>query len=308
MIPRMRMRGAARQLLIALFALPFAFGSALAEQLQSASVTELSPDLRPTLIVLPPLQGLMLAHHAHPLSQSRAEALAHALGLLVALPIIHHRARESLQPLPPSWRTDDADRGFMEQLSGALEPGEANWPWRELRIVKSGEEIDRLVSQLSGQDVAVALLGFELEDLGAHVQLSVQADVTFVRFAGTARESRVRTLIRHLAPRLDADPQRPRASAAQFRAAGPLDRLMSTAALDLSRVLAVTVARDVSAVASIAQPQGRRYGQLGRKPKCRECRADDPVLHEEPGRVWVAPTKLPGTVLSLPTVDSVPPG
>jgi hypothetical protein len=308
MIPRMRMRSAARQLVIALLVLPFAFGSVLAEQLESTSVAELSPDRRPTLIVLPPLQGLMLAHHAHPLSQSRAEALAHALGLIVALPIIHNRARESLLPLPRLWTTDDADRGFMERLSAALEPGEANWPWRSLSLVKSGEEIDRLIGQLSGDDVAVALLGFELEDLGSYVQLGVQADLTFVRSTGTARESRVRTVIRHLAPRLPADPQRPRRSAGEFSAGGALDRLMGTAALDLSRALAVTIARDLTAGPPSPDDQGRRYASLGHKPKCRECSPNDLVLHEEPGRVWVVPAKLPGTILSLPTVDALPPG
>jgi len=295
----MLMRRAARRLPIALLMTALALGTALAGEDEPAPVTALSPDPRPVLIVLPPVDELMLAHHAHPLSQSKAEELALKHGLLIALPIIHQRARESLRPLPLPWRTDDPDRGFALTLSSALGHSQANWPWRALYIVKSGEDVDRLLAQLAGQDAVVALFSYELEELDDRVQLNARAEVTLVRAAGTPRESRVRTSIRHVAPSLYADPGHAKKWVTEFHTGGPLDQLVGVAALDLSRVLAVTVAHALTS----AGPAGgatRHFGDLARRPKCAECQPGDPVLHEEPGRVWVAPAKAAGTILSLP--------
>ena len=287
-----------RQLPVTLILTALTCGAAFGRDDEPASVAALSPDQRPVLIVMPPVEELMLAHHAHRLSQSKAESLARELGLLLALPIIRSRARESVQSLPPVWRTDDGDRGFNEQLAAALGHSQANWPWRAMKIVTSREEVDRLQGQLAAQDVAVAQFSYELEELTGRVQLNATADVTLVDASGTARESRVRTRIRHVAHSLAADPRHPASAVPQFRAGGPIDQLVSAAALDLSRALAVTVARGLTSPAAAASPHP--YADLARKPKCPECQGSDPVLHEEPGRVWIAPARTPGTILSLP--------
>jgi len=293
------MRRAAGQLPVMLVLTALASGGAFGRDDEPAPVAALSPDQRPVLIVLPPIDELMLAHHAHRLSPSKAESLARELGLFLALPIIRSRARESVQPLPGPWRTDDRDRGFTEQLNAALDHSQANWPWRAINIVQSREEIDRLQSQLAGQDVAVAQFSYELEELAGHVQLNASADVTLVSGSGTPRESRLRTRIRHFAPSVSGDPRHAAAAAAEFHAGGRFDQLVSGAALDLSRALAVTVAHALTASPAPAAP-ARHFAELARKPTCAECRGSDPVLHEEPGRVWVAPAKTAGTILSLP--------
>ncbi|HTW38721.1 MAG TPA: hypothetical protein VMD49_09150 [Steroidobacteraceae bacterium] len=263
-------------------------------------IATLSPDARPTLVIVDAPAELMIMHHAHPLPPGKAEELALRLGLFAAGPIIRRYAREGTDPLPRAWRTDEPDRGFAEALSGALDRTQSNWPWRALRIAGSSTEAnDVLAGLMSGEDVVLVTFQYVLEDQMRSVQLNAQAHVRFVRDEGTARESRTQFTIEHLSRPLAADWGHPRKYAAEFRSDGPLDQLVASAALDLSRALAVTVARLTTAAPDV-RLTGRHFADLLVKPKCPECRPGDAVLHEEPGRVWVTPSRLAGTVLSLP--------
>lgn len=264
-----------------------------------APATALSPDQRPTLVIVAAPAALLIAHHPHPLSAADAEQLALKIGLFAAAPIIRRQARAGLDPLPPAWQSGDPDRGFTAALSAALDRRQANWPWRALRIVASQSEADDAVAELTGQDVAVVTFKCELEDWMQTVQFSAWAHVELLRSAGTPQESRTKYGIDHLSRPLPADWGHARKYEAEFRPGGALDRAVNAAALDLGRALAVTIARLTTATPNV-RIAGREFGQLAVKPNCPECRPDDAVLQEEPGRVWVAPSKLAGTVLSLP--------
>lgn len=283
------------------FVLALALASAAgAAEMSSPPVATLSPDERPTLVIVDAPAELMIMHHAHPLPPSKAEELALKLGLFTAGPIIRRYAREGTDPLPQAWRTDEPDRGFATAVAGALDRTQANWPWRELRIAGSDTEAnDVLASLMAGQDVVLVTFQYVLEDQLHTVQLDARARVKFVRDAGTPRESRTQFTIEHLSHTLDADWGHPSKYAAEFRSGGALDQMVDGAALDLSRALAVTVARMTTAAPDL-QATGRHFADLLEKPKCPQCRPNDAVLHEEPGRVWVAPSSLAGTVLSLP--------
>jgi len=294
---RMLTLRAGRRLLLTLIALALVCDSL--PPASAAPVAELAPDLRPTLIVVLPPSSLLLVHHAHPMPVGEAEQLALRLGLFMAIPIIRRRARESAAPLPVAWRSAAPDRGFAQQLTTALERTQANWPWRTLRVVNSGAQTQSLLEHLTGEDVAIATFGFQLEDLEREVQFSAQAHILLVRSAGTPRESRTQILIDHLAAALPADAAHPRRYAALFATGGPLDQMVSAAAHDLTHALAVIIARLATPTPTGSLPS-RHFADLAAKPSCAECRPEDAVLHEEPGRVWVAPARLPGTVLSLP--------
>jgi hypothetical protein len=266
----------------------------------SPPVATLSPDERPTLVIVDAPAELMIVHHAHPLPPAKAEELTLELGLFTAGPIIRRYAREGTDPLPRAWRSSEPDRGFAAGLAAALDRTQSNWPWRELRIAASDTEAnDVLAGLMSGQDVVLVTFQYALEDQLRTVQLNARARVRFVRAAGTSRESRTEFSIEHLSQPLAADWGHPSKYAAEFRSGGALDQMVDGAALDLSRALAVTIAR-LTTAAPDGSLKGRHFADLLVKPKCPECRPNDAVLHEEPGRVWVAPSSLAGTVLSLP--------
>ncbi|HTX23679.1 MAG TPA: hypothetical protein VMD03_03395 [Steroidobacteraceae bacterium] len=263
-------------------------------------VATLSPDQRPTLVIVDAPAELMIVHHAHPLPPNRAEELALKLGLFVAGPIIRRYAREGVDPLPSAWASGEPDRGFAAALAAALDRPQANWPWRALSIAASVTEAnDVLAGLMTGQDVVLVTFHYELVDQLHTVQLMARAHVRFVRDAGTPRESRTEFSIEHLSQPLVADWGHPRKYAAEFRPGGPLDQRVDAAALDLSHALAVTIARLTTAAPDVRLP-GRHFADLPDKPTCPECRPTDAVLHVEPGRIWVAPASLAGTVLSLP--------
>jgi len=276
---------------------------ALASVASLAPATALSPDQRPTLVIVASPTALLIAHHPQPLSPEDAEQLALKLGLFTAGPIIRREARAGFDPLPQAWQSGDPDRGFTAALEAALDRTQANWPWRALRIVESQAQARDAVADLTGQDVAIVTFRCELEDWMHTVQFSARARVRLLRAAGTPQESRTQFSIRHLSVPLTADWGRARKYAAVFRAGGPLDQAVNAAALDLSRALAVTIARLTTGTPNI-RIAGRVFSQLLEKPKCPECRPDDAVLQVEPGRVWVAPSNLAGTVLSLPVGPS----
>jgi len=297
--------GALRARLALLIALAPACAAA-PEAYALAPSTALSPDQRPTLVLVASASTLMVVHHARPLPPSVAEQLALKLGLFIAGPIIRRHAREGVDPLPTAWQTSEPDRGFIQALSAALDRTLANWPWRTLRIVGSEAEARDVLADSRGEDVAVVRFKCELDDDLRTVQFIARASVELVRAAGTPRESRTQFQIRHLALPLTADWGRARKYASEFRADGPLDQEVDAAAFDLSRALAVTIARLTTATPSL-NISSRHFGDLLHKPKCPVCEPGDPVLHEEPGRVWVAPAKLAGTVLSLPVETGPPP-
>jgi hypothetical protein len=277
-------------------------GPAAAARADQASppIATLSPDQRPTLVIVDAPAELMIMHHAHPLPPGKAEELAMKLGLSTAAPIIRRYAREGTDPLPRAWRTDEPDRGFAAALAAALDRTQSNWPWRALRIAASNTEANDVLAELmTGEDVVLVTFQYVLEDQLRSVQLNARARVRFVRDAGTPQESRTEFTIEHLSLPLAADWGHPSTSAPEFRSDGALDQMVDAAALDLSRALAVTVARLTTAAPDV-RVTGRHFADLLVKPKCPECRPNDAVLHEEPGRVWVAPSRLAGTVLSLP--------
>jgi hypothetical protein len=235
----------------------------------------LSPDLRPVLVLEAP-HGAML--------------------------LVHHEKRRA--PLPAAWLTSEADRGFGQALLMQLSQASANWPWRTLINSSSGPESDRQLQSLMGQDAVIAVVRDELVDLVGKVKLHMTMQLETVRAIGTAHEARVHTRVEYFAPPLAGDSALPRRSRAHFVMDGPLDDQVSTAATDLSQFLATIVAR-VSVPDSL-QPHNPTLGELGVHPTCGECRASDPVVYEQPGRIWVRVGKPPGTILALPVQASRP--
>ena len=295
----MRIRSAAGRVSIVWSSLALVFLSGWARASAPAPAA-LSPDQRPTLVIIAEPSPLTVVHHANPMPPAEAEQLALKLGLYAAMPIIRRRARDGWDPLPRAWETDQPDRGFSADLAAALDPAQqANWPWRALKIVKSSAEADAAIAQLTGQDAAVASFKCELEDQLHAVQLIARATVSLIRGAGEPGQSRTHFNIRHYGRPVEADWGRPRQYAVVFRSGGAIDEQVNAAALDLSHALAVIVARLTTP--QTLEAATRHYGDLSRKPQCPECRPGDPVIHEEPHRVWVIPARLGATLLSLPT-------
>ncbi|HTY93399.1 MAG TPA: hypothetical protein VMC02_05900 [Steroidobacteraceae bacterium] len=264
----------------------------------SVSATELSPDLRPVLILEAPLGELMLVHHALPLADRRAESLALKLGHWIAAPIVRRDRVERRAALPLAWQTSEPDRGFSQVLLARLSPVAANWPWRTLIVSSSGPESNSQLQTLRGQDAVVAVVRDELVDLEGQVEFHVMLDLTTVRAIATTHETRVPVPVEYFSAPLTADSRRPRRSLALFGRDGPLDLQVSTAATDLSQFLATTVAR-VSVPDSL-HPRNPTLGELRLHPRCGECRASDPVVYLQPGRAWVRVGKLSGSILALP--------
>jgi hypothetical protein len=260
--------------------------------------TELSPDMRPVLVLQPPQGELMLVHHAVRLPDRRAESLAQKLGYWIAAPVIRRDSEERRMHLPSAWLTPSPDRGFSQALLMQLSQVSSNWPWRTLAISSSGPESDSQLQTLPGQDAIVAEVHAELVDLGDKVEFHVLMDLVTVRAIATPHETRVRTQVEYFAPALAADRLLPRRSLALFAANGRLDDQVSTAAADLSQFLATIVAR-VSVPDSL-HPHNPTLGELGLHPGCGVCRASDPVVYLQPARVWVRVGKLPGSILALP--------
>jgi len=238
----------------------------------AASGAELSPDMRPVLILEPPQGELLLAHRVAHLSDKRA--------------------------LPRAWRTSEPDRGFSQALLMQLSHVAANWPWRSLIVSISAAQSDSHLQTLSGQDAVVAVAHDELVDLGGKVQFHVTMDLVTVRSIASAQQQRARTPVEYFAPVLTADSSQPRRSLAAFAMDGPLDDQVSTAATDLSQFLALIVAR--VSVPNSLHPHNPTLGALGLHPVCAACRASDPVVYRQPGRVWVRVGKPPGRILALP--------
>lgn len=295
----MRIWSAARRVSISWAALTLVLLPTWANASAPAPAAALSPDQRPTLVIVAAPMALTVVHHAHPLPPAEAEQLALKLGLYAAVPIIRRHARDGWDPLPRAWQTEQTDRGFFAAISAALDPAQqANWPWRALKIVTSSADADAALAQLTGQDAAVATFKCELEDQLRTVQLVARASVRLIHYAGAAGQSDTRFNIRRYGRPIVADWGRPRESAAAFRSGGELDEEVSAAALDLSHALAVVIARLTSP--ATLESASRHFADLSHKPQCPECRPGDPVIHEEPGRVWVIPTRIGATLLSLP--------
>ncbi|HTV77491.1 MAG TPA: hypothetical protein VMF03_04495 [Steroidobacteraceae bacterium] len=241
----------------------------------------LSPDQRPVLMLQPPHGPLLLVRRAADLPQS-----------------------DRRRSLPAAWRTNEPDRGFGQALLMQLSQASANWPWRTLIVSSSGPESDSQLQSLMGQDAVIAAVDDELVDLKGRVQLQVTMRLVTVRAIATTHETRVRTRVDYLAAPLTGNSARPRRSRAHFVRDGALDEQVSTAATDLSHFLATIVAR-VSVPESL-HPHNPSLGELGLHPVCGVCRASDPVVYEQPGRVWVGIGKLPGTILALPLTTRRP--
>jgi hypothetical protein len=283
----MRTRSAAKKALVVSAALCLAWSNSFSQSPEDAD-TALSPDERPSLLVLLP-DALMLVHRPR---LSAAQRLALSLGL-------RSRPRDTVEPLPAPWRTSQPDRGFAQNLESALDPTQANWPWRALRVFTSSDLLERQLAALAGEDAAIVRLAVELDGAGTRVQLVARAELAMRHAIGTARETRSQVLLQHLAAPVPAQADRAQRSVAPFRPGGTLDQSVAAAALDLSRMLAVTVARtDEPGIA--APPSARRFKDAVPKPQCAECRPEDVILHEEPGRIWIAPASTPATILSLP--------
>jgi hypothetical protein len=294
----MRIRSAARRVSIEWAALVLVLLPAWVNASAPAPAAALSPDERPTLVIVAAPMALTIVHHANPLPPAEAEQLALNIGLYAAVPIIRRRARDGWDPLPRAWQTDQPDRGFFADLAAALDPAQqANWPWRALKIVSSKAEADAAVAQLSGQDAAIATFKCELEDQLHSVQLVARASVKLIHDAGTPGQSTQFNIRRYGRP-LEADWGSPRKYADVFRSGGALDEEVNAAALDLSHALAVIIARLTTP--TTLEAANRHFGDLSHKPECPECQPGDPVIHEEPGRVWVIPARLGTTLLSLP--------
>jgi hypothetical protein len=273
-------------------------GTATAATATVGPATELSPDMRPVLVLQPPQGELMLVHHAVRLPDRRAESLAQKLGSWIATPVVSRDRDERRIHLPSAWLTPAPDRGFSQALLMQLSQVSSNWPWRTLAISTSGPESDSQLQTLPGQDAIVAVVQAELVDLGDKVEFHVLMDLVSVRAIATPHETRVRTPVEYFAPPLAADRRMPRRNQALFAANGRLDAQVSTAAADLSQFLATIVAR-VSVPDSL-HPHNPTLGELGLHPSCGICRASDPVVYLQPGRVWVRVGRLPGTILALP--------
>jgi hypothetical protein len=238
----------------------------------AASAAELSPDMRPVLILQPPQGELLLVHRVAHRSDKRA--------------------------LPRSWRTAEPDRGFTQALLMQLSHVAANWPWRSLIVSTSAAQSDSHLQTLNGQDAVVAVAHAELVDLGGKVEFHVTMDLVTVRAIATAQQQRAHTPVEYFAPLLLADSSLPRRSVPVFAMDGPLDDQVSTAATDLSQFLALIVAR--VSVPSSLHPHNSTLGALGLHPVCAECRASDPVVYQQPDRVWVRVGKPRGRILALP--------
>ena len=269
-----------------------------------APVTELSPDLRPVLLLEPPQGGLLLVQHALRLPDRKAGSLAQKLGYWIATPIVRRDRSERRTQLPAAWRTSEPDRGFTQALLQQLSHVAANWPWRTLIVSSSGPESDSQLQALAGQDAVVAVVRDELVDLGGKVEFHVIMALTTVRAIATTRETRVHARVEYFAPTLVADSGLPRRGLASFAMDGPLDEQVSTAATDLSQFLAMIVAR-VSVPESL-HPHNPTLGELGAHPACGACRASDPVVYLQPGRVWVRVGKPRGSILALPLQSARP--
>ena len=228
----------------------------------------LSPDLRPVLVLEPPHGALQLVRHG------------------------------TRGPLPSAWRTSEPDRGFSQGLLMQLSQASANWPWRTLVVSSSAPESDRQLQSLMGQDAVIAVVRDELLERTGKVQLHVTLQLVTVRAIATAHETRLSTPVDYLAPPLVGNSTSPRRSRAHFVMDGPLDDQVSTAATDLSQFLATIVAR-VSVPDSL-HPHNPTLAELGVHPACAACRASDPVVYEQPGRIWVRVGRPPGTILALP--------
>lgn len=237
--------------------------------------TGLSPDLRPVLVLEPPRGALQLVQHA-------------------ARP----PDRERRGPLPPAWRTAEPDRGFSQALLMQLSQASANRPWRTLIVSGPGPHGDGPLHSLMGQTAVIARVRDELVDFAGKVELHVTVQLVTVRAMATPHETRVRTPVEYVAPPLTANSARPRRSRAQFVPDGPLDVQVNTAATDLSQFLATIVAR--VSVADSLHPHNPTLGELGLHPACAACRPSDPVVYEQPGRVWVRVGRPPGAILALP--------
>jgi hypothetical protein len=295
----MRIWSAARRVSIESAALALVLLPVGASASAQPPAAALSPDQRPTLVIVAAPMALTIVHHANPLPEAEAEKLALDIGLDAAVPIIRRRARDGWDPLPRAWQTGEPDRGFFADMSAALDPAQqANWPWRALKIVTSSAEAEAALSQLSGQDAAIATFRSELEDQLSAVQLVARANVRLIHNAGTPGQSSMQFNIRRYGHPIVADWGRPRKYAATFQSGGALDEEVSASALDLSHALAVVIARLTTPPTLMTA--SRHYGDLAHKPSCPECLPGDPVIHEEPGRVWVIPTRLRATLLSLP--------
>ena len=92
-------------------------GSAPAATVGAA--TELSPDMRPVLVLQAPPGELMLVHHAVRLPDGRPESLAQKLGNWISAPVIGQDREERRTHLPSDWRTAAPDRGFSQAESAA---------------------------------------------------------------------------------------------------------------------------------------------------------------------------------------------
>jgi hypothetical protein len=236
----------------------------------AGSAIELSPDLRPVLILEPPQGEVLLVH----------------------------RATRQRAPLPAAWQTAEPDRGFTQALLMQLSHVAANWPWRTLIVGTSGPDSERQLQSLAGQDAVLAVAHAELLDLAGKVQFHVTLELSTLRAIATAQATRVRTHVEYFAPALPADSTVPRRTPAPFATDGALDEQVSTAATDLSQFLATIVAR--VSVPSSLHPHNPTLGGLGLHLTCAECRASDRVVYLQPGRVWVSLRKPPGTILALP--------
>jgi hypothetical protein len=237
---------------------------------------ELSPDMRPVLVLQPPQGPLLLAHRIAP----------------------QRDHKERRVPLPAAWQTSEPDRGFNQALLMQLSHVAANWPWRTLVVSTSGPESASQLQSLTGQDAVVAVVGDALVDLGGKVQFQITLELTTVRAIATAHERRVRTRVEYFAPALAADSGLPRRNPAMFAMDGVLDDQVSTAATDLSQFLATIVAR--VSVPNSLHPHNPTLGGLGLHLICAECRASNRVVYLQPGRVWVSVGKPPGRILALP--------
>jgi hypothetical protein len=159
----------------------------------------------------------------------------------------------------------------------------ANWPWRTLIVSTSGPESDSQLQTLPGEDAVVAVVKDDLEDPGRRVQFHVTLEMVTVRAIATRHEARVQTQVEYFAP---------------AALEGRLDEELSTAASDLSQFLATIVAR--AAVPRSLRAHYPTLGELGAHPLCGQCLASDPVVYQQPGRVWVRVAKRGGSIMALP--------
>jgi hypothetical protein len=238
--------------------------------------SELSPDLRPVLLLQPPQGPLLLVPRAARLREHKP-----------------HRAA-----LPAAWQTAEPDRGFTQALLMQFSHVAANWPWRTLSVSTSGPESDSQLQSLADQDAVVAVVHDALLDLGGKVQFQITLELTTVRAIATAHERRLHSHVEYIGQALVADSGQPRRALAAFAKDGALDQQVSTAATDLSQFLATIVAR-VSVPDSL-HPHNPTLGGLGLHVSCAECRASDQVVYQQPGRVWIRAGTPSGSILALP--------